>query len=384
MDAVGNIFIFGFRCNKCNLPAQYTRKVSNMIKHKRPITVIASLLMGLVLAACASSAAHKNVPVKHPVVNTTQYCPKGKTCNLPPDAQAWASSSNTPNGALLGQAYIEAGTSGTFPQNAKVLLHTMATNVSGTPYATEPAWSITLSPANQTLFQQGAYVALQALWAAWQPEPSSAVPGAANIYPILAGHWPSESSLVAWAIKYMDPNSPRYEDVSSNFSGVPYNAGMSITTDLAVQTLEKYTSGQQDGDFGFDPAQVSVYTTGVMESMPTVHHNTFVELVNGKLAKIWIPYKVAFARTGIDGTAIQEVWQYMSLINNGASWEVWRPAVYSQSTFPGAGVYDGWKCASSADVSSWNATDALATAMSQKPLSVPSGCVTGKGYLPFG
>ena len=111
-----------------------------------------------------------------------------------------------------------------------------------------------------------------------------------------------------------------------------------------------------------------------MLSVPTVHHATYVQVVNGQITKAWIPYKVAYAGTGIKVSGIDEFWTYITMINDHGNWVVWQPTYLSSSTFPGdTEAVDRWACPLSV-VTTFNAQGALETALSYRAMAVPAGC----------
>ena len=111
-----------------------------------------------------------------------------------------------------------------------------------------------------------------------------------------------------------------------------------------------------------------------MLSVPTVHHATYVQVVNGQITKAWIPYKVAYARMGVAGSGINEFWTYITMINDHGNWVVWQPTYLSSSTFPGdTEAVDRWACPLSV-VTTFNTQGALETALSYRAMAVPAGC----------
>ena len=173
----------------------------------------------------------------------------------------------------------------------------------------------------------------------------------------------------------MDPKSPWFEDVADNFKHIQCEIPQSFV-DLGTQQLACYTSGQYKGDNAQagNRSPDAVYSVGVMLSVPTVHHATYVQVVNGQITKAWIPYKVAYARTGTSASGIDEFWTYITMINDHGNWVVWQPAYLSSSTFPGdTEAVDRWACPLSA-VTTFNAQGALETALSYRAMAVPAGC----------
>ncbi len=353
------------------------------MKLKLAKPVIAIAVAGLALAACSSApkiAAHTHK--SHQAKTTGLTCPAHATCPSVPNAQLWAQSSNTPSGSLLGEVSIASAPppAGQHVSNAyqfKIDALVRDTNASSTPVH----WTVSgnVLTAMNSQINTITTRAMNALEAAWYLN-------APGTYPVRAGHWPTYPAFTGWVSQWMDPKSPWFEDVADNFQHLGCETYY-VFTDLGTQQLDCYTSGRYKGDEGqagnYTPD--AIYSVGVMLSVPTVHHATYVQIVNGyQITKAWIPYKVAYARTGVAGSGINEFWTYITMINDHGNWVVWQPAYLSSSTFPGdTEAVDRWSCPLSA-VTTFNAQGALATALSYRAMAVPAGCTTGSGSMPFG
>ena len=353
------------------------------MKLKLAKPVIAIAVAGLALAACSSApkpAVHTHK--SHQAKTTGLTCPAHATCPSVPNAQLWAQSSNTPSGSYLGEVYVQGLPS--TPSNPHINKFTLRfaalekdVNESPVPVVTKYAYTASSTMASQ--FDTADTAALNALEAAWYLN----TPGT---YPVLAGHWPTYPAFTGWVSQWMDPKSPWFEDVADNFNHLGCVTHYAYT-DLGTQQLACYISGQYKGDEGqagnYTPD--AIYSVGVMLSVPTVHHATYVQIVNGQITKAWIPYKVAYARTGVAGNKIIEIWTYITMINDHGNWVVWQPTYLSSSTFPDFEAVDAWTCPTSV-VTTFNAQSALATALSYRAMAVPAGCSNSNKTpeLPFG
>ncbi len=353
------------------------------MKLKLAKPVIAIAVAGLALAACSSAPkSHKLHQTRTVAVSGITTCVK---CSSISNAQLWAQSSNTPSDSLLGEVSILPAPppSGQHTSSTNLLrFDALVKNVNTSPVPVRWGMSGAVQSALDTQINTITTAAANALDAAWYLN----TPGT---YPVLAGHWPTYPAFTGWISQWMDPNSPSFPLVASDYQHQPchLHANNVGYVDLGTQQLACYSSGQYKGDQaqGGNRTPDAVYSAGVMLSVPTVHHVAYVQIKNNQITKAWIPYKLVTARTGTKLSGITETWTYITMVYDQGSWVVWDPASSGFVWNPVSEyVYrTGWLCPVSG-VSTFNSQGALWQAGSLHGLVVPPTCHTSPNAPPFG